>query len=866
MIAYQAVMARVKTARNLDEVWAALDGAAVAPLADGEGKDTGVAAVGYGGGGGVKGVPGERDSGRVLSVPRTGGSLQVAQATENGPEPLAERVRSCREAVASMLASGKTSFSATEAAASVKAAAGAEGGAGIVIVGEDQETGLRLAGSKEFSEVAKKRYPGVPNVWACSLHLFSLLLGKEDLADGVRAANARGLTTDVDVRAYLSDELGAAGRASRDRSGEVYVDSGRCGGYMRSDEFDAESEAEKWFFGPPPMPDDIVDSIVSAARRLLDEWLRPDEDELESMATWLARPSNYATSGSSKWARPLTSDGRALRSKWGIPLSSSADQIIDRVLTVNRGPVPLRIVGKRETEKIRGVVADDDRRYLVGRYLLRSIERRAVPGSPFSLFWSRRDTVGWYALYSRMIRAGMWSVPVDISKFDKDFSNFLLWRVQLAVLDRLSPGWEEAGIDDLRSRSPELAFPAACKLYSECLESSVDGRPTTRGLASGLAWTAFLGSLVNAALSVVCSEACGVPVRLRAHQGDDAAHCVDDEVSAVKLLVAYYLSGVPMNKKKNFLSGTKSEYLRNVSRAGEVYGYFSRAAVAILVRNPLNVDPLESEVDDILSRWGTMVARGADRTTSAVLMIHEVSARSGLPRSDVADALRTPRSVGGLGCAWEALTGRTALKRVESEGEVMRSKGWVSVVPGSTFYAAAEASAAAAGVQLSACLGATGRLLPPKGGKLRLQAVTVRWARPDLSLGAASLSLKPVFVPTFDPFFLDEIAQGEDKADAVARLLLVLEPGAFRDAVARLPAAVAVMLATGGIRTPVPGAAIQSDAVVAVAREAVDQRLLATLLGLHRPNVSVVRRLLLAAELTLRELLAGGVSEIPMTR
>lgn len=739
-------------------------------------------------------------------------------------------------------------------------------GTRLEIDGDADETSLRLAGNKEFYEEAKARYKGLPRIWACACHAFKELTGADTLADGIAEANRRGKRSDAEVRAFLSDELGASGRAAADAAGEIFTDSGRCGGFLKAKDFDADEEAEKWFFGSAPFPAELETAVIQEAKEIVDVELRLPLAEVVSFRTWLSTPSNYATSGSSRWGKiPVASSAGPtkdkLGSKWTIPLGSSVNDIITRTLTVVGTDPPLRIIGKRETEKVRGVVADDDRRYLLGRYLLSLIEAKADSAGPMSLFWSRSRAAGWYDQCAKLSAAGAYSLPIDISKFDKDFSVALLNGVQLVVLDVIAPGWRDARPEDANSDDPALSLKGVAAAYASCMGSSYNGRVTTRGLASGLAWTAFLGSLVNYALSSVLAKWAGVGVLLRAHQGDDAAHFVSTLVDARRLLLAYLISGVPMNAKKNFVSRTKSEYLRYVSRANRVYGYFSRAVVGLLVRSPINVDPLESEVSDIMGRWGTMVARGASIARSEHWMVRELSARTGLTLGDVARVLRTPASVGGWGCAWFSLTESTAAVRVE---EASSDRLWPVAGPDSAFVTAAKRSFAAAGTPRADWTSTASRLLGPQGGRLTLRAVDAPWVQPDLGLASEGLDWRPVFKEGFDPMFLDSaldsVTGNEPKRQVILGLLV---PGRFRDFVARLPASVGVLVGSGNLKAPAPAASPVSDSVLSLTVKRTNERLMASLALQHNPNMSIVRRLILAAELSLRLELTRDVTAVP---
>lgn len=719
----------------------------------------------------------------------------------------------------------------------------------VKFAGTGEESSLRLANNREFSERAGVTYPGLGKVWACACLLVMEGTGRDTMYRGLLDAYRQGARTDKEVRAHMSDVLGTAGRAAGESEAEIFVDSGRCGGYMPDTGFDLDELAESWFFGEAAFPSSSEGPVLDALGEILAETIGPAVDGEKTWGQWLSQPSNYGTSGASHWADVRLDDGSRLRNKWSIPISSSTEEISARVEAERGKVVPLQLIKKREAEKIRGVVGDSDTRYLVGRYLLGVIEGRLLTrGGVLSMFWSRPTTVTHYSEVMRLLALGAVALPIDIKKFDRSFSNALLFSAQRAVLRAL--GW-----DGTRQRlGADAGLAAACSWYSETMRSSYSGRETDKGLPSGLAWTMLLGSLINAAIARAAAKLAGVTPALAAHQGDDAELLLWNEREAAKVLGAYILLQVPMNATKNFVSRgpkRKSEYLRFVSRPNRTYGYLSRAIISVLARNPLNVDQPATEVSDIMGRWGTLLARGLREEFVHHWMSAELRSRTGLSEGQVALAGATPLAAGGLGWAQVRLEHGDGLKLVRDAGGAERR--WVKAVGARTAWAEAfRVVSVSAGVGLDAAK-ATANLVPPTGGRPEMSASATYWTAHGRGLSANAVAFHPTPKRAFDPMAVTEAVEAARKADVEPRTLQQLfeDTPAWR-LCALLPRSVAYSWLTGELTTPVASVSILSDAVVSMLKKTVDARLVNSIVHSSNPNSAMVRRVRLAAELELR--------------
>jgi hypothetical protein len=715
---------------------------------------------------------------------------------------------------------------------------------------------------------------------------------------------------DPDARKWLSKVLTPAARRSDRRADMDFVDLGRCGGFLRQEQWSEEKrndEIEAWFLGDAPVGRAADMRILETSAKLAGLVFRAGQ--VQPLREWLAVPSNWATSGSSHWrgGREMRNGrGEPLKTKWNIPSTSSVEAILERVEQARGKPVELSVVIKREPEKLRLVVADSDTRYIVSKYLLHHFERNLIRTNDYanslSLFWSNKTRTEYYARRQKLLGSRRTYCPIDIKEFDHNWSNALLEGVQTHLCLALGPA-SDAPVTAEGSGLPEAIGWYLNTMTNEIRTNGVVKR-TTRGLASGLGLTALLGSWVNLCVFVTAAQSAGVTPLQNAHQGDDADACFDTREDARELLRQYYRLGVPMNPKKNFVSDTHSEYLRYVTWGGTAegtFGYLGRAILSVGVRNPLNVDPLETEVDDIIGRYATLWGRGARKgslddepsggASTISWMLEELHARTGLRKEDLRDALHTPRSVGGLGLLELPLVGHTALVKTERLESSPAAPAAGSVAWSQSMRAWRLSSNPSGVTNLIRDM--WGGLWPPKGGRARLRAERVNWAAKGEAWDLFNLLSRdgrllrdsgegagfPQWGEALDPMFRDVMVRADKAATQESRsfptnqlVALFAEPLTVDSVLHRLrlrgsagTREVAYWWLEGSVGAFSPAGAGNSDSVVAELNAAATRALIRDVISSTHPVVSLVSRARLRAEFSVRRALELAASN-PLTR
>jgi hypothetical protein len=412
-------------------------------------------------------------------------------------------------------------------------------------------------------------------------------------------------------------------------------------------------------------------------------------EEVLSVAQFALAPGNWARSGSSKTQERLTyTDSRGLRkkvgkNKWNAALIKPAAWV-RQVLTTSDVTDLVQhnvAVQKRETGKVRAVVASFDKMYLRMAFVAQYIEACLRGSTQSTLFMSTRQISHmWTEMGQGTNRQSEVKIPLDQSHFDWQQNKRML-RVFIEVMEgfvrRNCPRRDEylhvlwqikMGLVELDAYLDVHTSKGLVRILIE------------KGIMSGWRWTALMDTFFNLAefhcALVGCSNL-GILVnviRLVA-QGDDDDITVATWGQAAAVWAMYRVMNFDINPGKFFVDWARNEFLRLVAQDNIVTGYLVRAVTSLLWRNPISVDPPRGVIRATESAMGWLKAaqRGAEGWEE--LMYRDISGANGAPEQLVRAWAHTPAAAGGLGLlphapSWYTLTPGSVAeeKRVDLDG------------------------------------------------------------------------------------------------------------------------------------------------------------------------------------------------------
>jgi hypothetical protein len=313
-----------------------------------------------------------------------------------------------------------------------------------------------------------------------------------------------------------------------------------------------------------------------------------------------------------------------------------------------------KVIQKRETKKSRLIVSTDLETHWKEDYLQKAIWEPLSRGSKLStLFMTSKQTRQFWADMADF-SDGSIREPLDQSKFDqeqtKNMVNIVYEERGNVILDLV----DGPLMPELWEMNERVRY-AGTHGY---IQVPGFGRMAYKnGILSGKRDTAFLDTIINAAVFEVALEEAKTTARYVA-QGDDLQTRFDRWLGAVATWALIQDCGFKVNPAKFFISDTRDEFLRKVAEPGVVFGYPARCINSLLWRNPVNDPPAPGKLrlGEMLDQWHTLVNR-FDLTFSDIMtdMVKDMARANQMKNSDVYMWLHTPAAIGGGGLVPETV-------------------------------------------------------------------------------------------------------------------------------------------------------------------------------------------------------------------
>lgn len=370
------------------------------------------------------------------------------------------------------------------------------------------------------------------------------------------------------------------------------------------------------------------------------EWMRSwciDHGSKLSFSEFCDDPMRWATGGGSKKSEI---DGETYRTKWSWAMSNKLNNVDSYTRALAEENVAH--VALKEEVKTRTVITTPMASYLRQSYLWFYL------GKPKFL----RSTLANSTLTNELINSNSkYYICVDASQFDHCISKeFVLYFFKTMV-----------------EFSPSEEVKEVCRAEIESLESltlEYDNRTINyaNGLLSGWRFTSLIGSIYSA---LVCEFVNFTLGRSNNYitQGDDIIMFSNDKIKNELIVDCCSKFGLTTNVKKTTI-GTFGEFLKYRYGCGVVQGYASRAVRSIFYANPWLDSTVVTKPNEVTSKWFSVISRVCISANKVITpetykvfeewICDDVRSWAGgkLSKSSIREALKSPISVGGLGC-WE---------------------------------------------------------------------------------------------------------------------------------------------------------------------------------------------------------------------
>lgn len=394
--------------------------------------------------------------------------------------------------------------------------------------------------------------------------------------------------------------------------------------------------------------DNYLDLLYSEACRFFTlEWSMPSE--VPTLNDWIASGTWMRGKAGSGPSTKVTIQGKRVttRKNKGVEAKYMSDiNIYNEMCTPY--PQRLQIMQKREPAKVRPVVKADNELFRKMDFLSEIIEEglRGCRSSP--VFMSSTANERLDIMIKEKLPMGI-NCPLDQGNFDNNQSKNTILVILLAMYDVVF------------SRAPKEYQ----MVWSAMWDSMIDDRSVVilgkkryrwgNGLASGLRWTALLGTLLNILSFRVCKSIAqylepGMNTFDEIHQGDDIHFKVLELKHACALVFVMRECGYNVNPMKTYFSKTRTEFLRRSYEKGCITGYLGRSMTSIRFRNPINTESLSkpARAYERVAVAMLMQGRGADSASVCQYLIEDAKQIMISP-VDMADFCLTPNAVGGVG-------------------------------------------------------------------------------------------------------------------------------------------------------------------------------------------------------------------------
>jgi hypothetical protein len=392
-------------------------------------------------------------------------------------------------------------------------------------------------------------------------------------------------------------------------------------------------------------------------------------ESAKTIKEWARDIGNYASAGSSSSDERLLyvdSEGqskKARKSKWATAIMTPPAEI-ERILSITRTDDSEEVRGhakaiqKRETAKVRAVVASDDKTYLRMAYISSWLEVALDKLTKSTLYMDSTQLEEFWHARSQATRANTAKIPLDQAHFDWQQNKRMIrvyFEVVRQTLQRISRHVVRRQMLDVLG-TLELSLAKEDKRYETLITVGKEVISVEKGILSGWRWTALMDTAFNwgelwAARRIV-ERSLERPIIVSANaQGDDDQVEAINVGAAAALVLAYKEMDFEVNPGKFFISEIRDEYLRLVMTERTVRGYLARAINAILWRNPISRDPPRGilRASEQLTSWNTLLGRGAERREVESGLRQDIRNANGLTADEVERILATPVVLGGLG-------------------------------------------------------------------------------------------------------------------------------------------------------------------------------------------------------------------------
>jgi hypothetical protein len=387
--------------------------------------------------------------------------------------------------------------------------------------------------------------------------------------------------------------------------------------------------------------------------------------EIITLDDYVNDPQYYASSGASSGlevSRVRLETGKvqtAKKTKNSALALYSPKELKDMILNPDWNQ-KVKVIQKRETGKVRGVVNSDDITYLRMNFVSKAFLENSLRGHEgTTLYMNNSQLIGFWQRVNQLSNdQKRVKLPLDQSHFD--------WQQNVRML----AGWFDVVEDYIQLRMKKCDAKKQVLHVLSLIRDSLLVKDTfvtvrlengdetklkyQKGILSGWRWTALFDTSFNWS-EVWCAKELGRHigyspriVSLNA-QGDDDHIVTEDYFSALIIYRAFQIMFFDINPSKFFADLYRDEYLRLVSEGVDVSGYAARALTSVLWRNPIapEVPAGTLRIDEQLTSWVRLITRGCSKDKVHPHMLKDMSKGNHTSTEKVLAYLRTPKAFGG---------------------------------------------------------------------------------------------------------------------------------------------------------------------------------------------------------------------------
>ncbi|APG76008.1 hypothetical protein 2 [Beihai toti-like virus 4] len=399
-----------------------------------------------------------------------------------------------------------------------------------------------------------------------------------------------------------------------------------------------------------------------------------EKKNILSLRDWLSDPTKWVTAGSSNGVRvdifsyDKNRNVKSAATKSVFSVKYDVDDLY-KILMTNTKPQDSRVNIKLEAgQKNRIIVSSGWVNQLRMAYISSWLEKslKNVPWT--TLFSTNQDAWTRNVRKCSHIKSGSIMFPLDAKNFDQNVSKGeidVCFNSIRKIINKSLAG--EKRFDCLK-----LIDIIQNQFWNTFVVYKNMRMLWEHGMPSGIRWTAFLDTLINAArvciINDILSKGSTIPIKEYTAQGDDDDLEVSKWDDILNIFNTYNSLGIVLAPQKNFVSTKMTEFLRKVYFSDLIMGYITRKMVNVCFVNPEKnlVNYRDVDLHTIRDIWLELMQRGGDfEYCESKLIEHialvlfnklgKIEGYSKLTDRHLAiakDVLSTPASLGGLGCLW----------------------------------------------------------------------------------------------------------------------------------------------------------------------------------------------------------------------